>query len=449
MDTQYELTQPKSDEPKLNVEPMTPEKTGDIPTPSNLVDDIKRCQQAYHNWQSEEIKRLEALMTAKAAGLPADSIEELSKPIPKPEEAKRGEKLEALSSDAKKACEDAYVRGNKKGLDALIKSITEEPSATPERIIQAATVAKYLIEGRNFELAEVVLGKNPDALYLEDIEDALRNVVLEQTKSVDDLLRVAHTKQEDPSNPDKLLKLATSETSPLKKDLRDQLQDLLYLIRGARAQQLVTFINNKLAEKGQTIVSLTNTNMKLLSEITGIQLNLTDLQNALAQYRKLLYERGIVSSNYAGDLSKANFGEALAALSQITKDPIQQRILTALAIGYASGVSTNHGTNKYDDEKAENIVMALLLDRNNPEVSVLRNTIEEYRRRVGRREGNILDRQILMVFDNLMYNEKDIFLRQNINALNFQHRREEAEKAKAEAEKKAREEAEAKNTNNS
>lgn len=275
--------------------------------------------------------------------------------------------MHALSSKANEVCDKAYPDGKTKELDTLLISLTADSPATPEKIIQADTVIENIdSEGRNRKKAGDVLKQNPDALYLPATRGALRRVVSDLTGSVDGLLDVAHAKPDSPLNSDDLLKVATSETSQLEKDLKDQLRDTFDLVKGAEAQQLVNGLEDPSIREPKAAL-LKESHITLLSQITEISLNMPSLQNALQQHRKLLANRGIINSDYTPDLSRANFGEALAALSKRTEDPTQKKHLEALALGYATGIKFS--PDKYE-EKAGNVLMALLLNTKDPEARV-------------------------------------------------------------------------------
>lgn len=398
------------------------------PKPEPIVT-IERSQQTHTDWQTKENGKLEQLRLAKQANLPTD---EYSKPIAKPEGAKKWEQLYTLLSKADKVCDQAYQDDKTKKFDTLLISLIADSPATPEKIIQADTVIENIVhERRDRKKAGDVLKKNPEALHLPATQGALRTVVSELTRSVDSLLDAAHAKPEDSLNPDELLKVATSETSPLEKDLKDQLQDTFDLVRGARAQQLVDSLEDPSISEPKAMLLKAN-HIGVISTITGVQLDVLSLKDALEQHRKLLKDREIINSDYIPGLSRANFGEALAALSKRTEDPAQKRHFEVLALGYATGIKFK--PEKYE-EKAGDVLMALLLDTNDPE-AIVQTVITS-----GERAGDdILAKQVTrIVNDVIYYKEKNlggIFDRQNRAALKVREERQNAAQAKtSEAEK--------------
>ncbi|MEK7633447.1 MAG: hypothetical protein AAB437_01235 [Patescibacteria group bacterium] len=393
------------------------------PKPQSIIA-IETSQQAHTNWQTQENGRLEQIRLAEKANL---LTTEFSQPIAKPEEAKKWEQLHTLSSEADKVCDQAYQKSETKKFDTLLTSLTADSPATPEKTIQADTVIENITsERRSRKKAGDVLKQNPDTLYLPATQGALRRVVSDLTGSVDGLLDVAHAKPDSPLNSDDLLKVATSETSPLEKDLKDQLRDTFDLVKGAKAQQLVNGLEDPSISEPKAAL-LKENHMALLSQITEISLNMPSLQDALKQHRKLLAGRGITNSDYTPDLSRTNFGEALAALSKRTEDPTQKKQLEALALGYATGIKFSP---KRYEEKAGNVLMALLLDIKDPEAHVY-----DILNKGERRDDDILTRQVRRVFTDVVnYDEKSnydsIFSRQNLSALNARSERKNAAQVK-------------------
>ena len=391
-----------------------------------LIINIERYQEAYLVWKRKEEERLKKLSNAENSSLPT---EDFSQPIPKSEEVEKGEKLSNLSTEVKRAFFEAYVSGFRDSFNTILETITADSSLpTLERVFLASEVLKNALEKSNYRLAGLVLGKNPDILYLSDIEDALRKeVVTEFTKSVKEnvinLRRIAYAQQQEELNPDDLLRLATSETSPINKDLKSQLVDIFYLIKGLRAQQLV----NSLGRDRETVTHLTEEHITSLSQITGVSLSISSLQRAFNEYRKLLFNRGIVNSRFAPDLSTANFGEALAALSQTTQDPIQKRCLEALALGCAAGIDYIYGG---DYGKAGDVLIALLLDRDNPEVSVLKK-IAEYDEKSSSNDVDVLIKLISRIYHEVVsVNERGftgLFWRQDKLANDFREKNKKPE----------------------
>lgn len=245
------------------------------------------------------------------------------------------------------------------------------------------------------------------------------------TGSVDGLLDTAYAKQDNPLNPDELLKVATSETSPLEKDLKDQLKDTFDLVRGARAQELVNKLN----------VLLNENHMEIISKMTGVSFNRASLEDALGQHRKLLADRGISNSDYPPYLFRSNFGEALAALSQRTEDPTKKRHLEALALGYATGMKfepEKHGV------KAGDVLMALLLDTEDAGAIV-----DDIFGKGERANDDVLTKQMRRVFDKVVNpSEKNgyntIFYRQRISAHEAIKAREKAAQVEMSAADKAK-----------
>lgn len=389
------------------------------PKPQSIIA-IETSQQAHTNWQTQENGRLEQIRLAEKANL---STTEFSQPIAKPEEAKKWEQLHTLSSEADKVCDQAYQKGETKNFDTLLTSLTADSPATPEKTIQADTVIENITsERRSRKKAGDVLKQNPDTLYLPATQGALRRVVSELTGSVDGLLDAAHAKPDNSLNPDELLRVATSETSPLEKDLKDQLRNTFDLVKGAKAQQLVNSLEDPSINEPKAAL-LKENHVELLSKITEVSLSLPSLQDALKQHRKLLADRKIANSDYAPPLSRTNFGEALAALSKRTEDPTQKKQLEALALGYATGIKFS--PEKYE-EKAGNVLMTLLLDTKDPEV-----TVYDTLKKGERADDDILTKQVRRVFaDVVNYSEKSgydsAFYRQNSSALKVKSERESA-----------------------
>lgn len=399
------------------------------PKPQPIIA-IETSQLAHTNYQTQENGRLEQIKLAKQAGL---STTEFSQPIAKPEEAKKWEQLYTLSSKANKVCDQAYQDGKTKELDTLLISLTADSPATPEKIIQVDTVIENIAhERRSRKKAGDVLKKNPEALYLPATQGALQRVVSELTGSIDSLLDAAHAKPDNPLNPDELLKVAASKTSTLEKDLKDQLRDTLDLVRGAKAQQLVNSLEDPSINEPKAAL-LNENHISLLSKITEISLSLPSLQDALKQHRKLLADRKISTSDYAPPLSRTNFDEALAALSKRTEDPAQKRHLEALALGYATGIEFK--PEKYE-EKAGNVLMALLLDTKDPE-AIVYDTLKKGERA----DDDILTKQVRKVFaDVVHHSEKNlggIFDLQNRAALKVRSERENAAQVKISEDDKA------------
>lgn len=401
------------------------------PKPQPIIA-IEISQLTYTNWQKQENSRLEQIKLAEKASL---STTEFSQPIAKPEEAEKWDQLRTLSSKANKVCDRAYQDNETGEFDTLLTNLTvnTDTPATPEKIIQADTVIENIAhERRSRKKAGDVLKKNPDALYLPATQGALRRVVSELTRNVDSLLDAAHAKPESPLNPDELLKVATSETSPIEKDLKDQLRNTFDLVRGARAQQLVDSLEDPSINEPKAAL-LKENHIALLSQITEISLSLPSLQNALKQHRKLLADRKISNSDYVPPLSRTNFGEALAALSKRTEDPTQKKQLEALVLGYATDIKFKP---EKHEEKAGNVLMAFLLDTKDPEASVY-----ETLKKGERADDDILIKQVRRVFSDVVnYNEKDlggIFDLQNRAALEVRDKRQDAAQAKASEDEKA------------
>ena len=154
-------------------------------------------------------------------------------------------------------------------------------------------------------------------------QHALEGVLINLTGDVNDLLDAANTNPNNQLNPDDLLRVATDESSPLEDGLKRQLADVFGLVKGAEAQQLVDSIRSPSARDPKA-VSLTDEHVKLISEIARIKLNLPSLHNALKEHRGILIDREIITKAYSPSISRTNFGEALAALSQRTEDPDQK-----------------------------------------------------------------------------------------------------------------------------
>jgi len=274
------------------------------------------------------------------------------------------------------------------------------------------------------------LEKYPEALYLPGTQNALHQVASELARSVESLRTAATTKPEDPQDSSKLLEVATSETSPLEKNSKDQLRDTLDLVRGAKAQRFVDGLIDPSINEPKAAL-LKENHLVLISEITGVALDKSSLEDALSQHKKLLTDRGIATSNYAQLLSRINFGEALAALSQRTEGPAQKRHLEALALGYAAAIERDPDYPR--SEKANNVLMALVLDTKNPdpEVSAYVTVHEGVKR-----PDDILARLLPLVSDHPShYRDSDVFSRQNETAVHAKNARLAVEEARAAAEK--------------
>lgn len=410
-------------------------KSSEIPAPKPaVITEIISAEQASVAWHAGEKNRLEQLQLAQQAGL---DTSEFSQPIPKPEGATKMEQLDALSSEARITCDKAFGTGvqpkDSKDFEALLSKLTSDTPATPERVIQAGAVIENIsYSQRNPNKAGEVLEKNPEAIYLPNVQSALRDVVPELTRSVDNLLNAAHTEPDSPQNSTKLLELATAETSPLEKDLKGQLRDTLDLVRGAKAQQLVNGIEDPSINEPKAAF-LKENHLAIISKIIGVTLDKTSLEDALGQHRKLLVDRKVTTSDYVSPLSRTNFGEALAALSQRTEDPAQKRHLEGLALGYATGIKFDQGYNK--SEKAGSVLMALVLDTKDPE-SRAYIAVEE----AGKKHGDILAQQIPMIFNDVLNYSTErsinsLFDIQNRAALDVRDKRQDAEKARVLAEK--------------
>lgn len=414
--------QQKNSAEKQTLEAVTPKPP--------VIATIEASQRAHTEWYTAEKQRLENYELAKKTGL---STDEFSKPITQPEGAKRHEALFALSSKANTACDKAFQNGETKVFDALLAELTADMPATSEKITQADTIIENICnDRRDRNKAGLILEKNPDALHLPATQGALRTVVSELTRNVDGLLDAALALPDGPLNTNKLLEVATSETSPLEKDLKDQLRDTLDLVRGAKAQHLVDgLIDQSIMEPKAALIK--ENHLAIISKIIGVTLDKTSLEDALGQHRKLLADRKVTSSDYTPDLSRTNFGEALAALSQRTEDPAQKRHLEGIALGYATGIKFDPEYSK--SEKAGSILMALLLDTKDPEARAY-IAVEE----AGKRHGDILAQQIPMIFNDVMNYSTErsmnsLFDIQNRAALDARDKRQDAEKVKAAAEK--------------
>lgn len=417
------------DNPQTNpLETQTTEAAASQKPP--VIVEIDSARQANIEWNKAEKTRQENLVLAKKADL---STDELSKPIAQPEGVKKHEALSALSSKANTACDKAFQNGKTKEFDALLAELTADTPATSEKITQADTVIENIChDGRDRNKAGQILEKNPDALHLPATLGALRTVVSELTRNVDGLLDAALAKPDSPLNTNKLLEVATSETSPLEKGLKDQLRDILDLVRGARTQQFVDgLVDPDIMEPKAAL--LKESHLTMISKIIGVTLDQSSLQDVLGQHRKLLADRKVISSDYTPDLSRTNFGEALAALSQRTEDPAQKRHLEGIALGYATGIKFDPEYSK--SEKAGSILMALLLDTKDPEARAY-IAVEE----AGRKQDDILARQIPMIFNDVMNYSTErsmnsLFDVQNRAALDARDKRQDAERIKVEAEK--------------
>ena len=388
---------------------------------------IEACQLAHTQWNEAEGKRQKMLALAQKASL---STAEYAQPAPKSDEVIKSEQLSALTLKTKSICDNAFGEGGQpEAFDALITDLTDGTPATPKRVIQAGTLIENTsYSRRNPNKAGLILEKYPEALYLPGTQNALHQVASELARSVESLRTAATTKPEDPQDSSKLLEVATSETSPLEKNSKDQLRDTLDLVRGAKAQRFVDGLIDPSINEPKAAL-LKDNHLVLISEITGVALDKSSLEDALSQHKKLLTDRGIATSNYAQLLSRINFGEALAALSQRTEDPAQKRHLEALALGYAAAIERD--PDYPQSEKANNVLMALVLDTKNPEVSAY-DTVHEG----VKRSDNILAKLIPMVSDHTSnYRDSDIFSRQNEAAVHAKNARLAVEEARAAAEK--------------
>ena len=394
-----------------------------------VIATIEACQLAYTKWNEAESKRLEMLASAKQTNTPTA---EYTQPIPKSEEVTKSEELSALALKTKSICDNAFGEGAKpEAFDALITELTDGSPATPERVIQAGAVIENIsYYRRNPNKAGEVLQKYPEALYLPNVQSELQEVVFGLTRSVENLRTAATTEPEDPQNTSKLLEVATSETSPLKKSSKDQLKDTLDLVRGARAQQLVDSLEDPSINEPKAAL-LKENHLVLISKITGVSLDQTSLQDALNQHKKLLVDRKIITSDYQPPLSRINFGEALAALSQRTEDLDKKRHLEALALGYATATKFEPGR---FGQKAGDVLMALMLNTKDPEARAY-VAVQE----AGRNQTDILAQQKSRVYrDVLNHSEQGInslFDVQNRAALGARDERTAVEEARAEAEK--------------
>lgn len=399
-----------------------------------VITEIKSAEQASVAWRAGEKNRLEQFRLAQQGGL---DTSEFAQPIPKPEGATKMEQFHALSAEARITCDKVFRTGvqskDSKDFETLLSKLTADTPATPERVIQAGAVIENIsYYRRNPNKAGEVLEKNPEALYLPNVQSTLRDVVPELTRSVDNLLNAAHTKPDSPQDSTKLLELATTETSPLEKDLKDQLRDTLDLVRGARAQQLVNSIEDPSINEPKAAL-LKENHLAIISKIIGVTLDKTLLEDALGQHRKLLVDRKVITSDYGSPLSRTNFGEALAALSQRTEDPAQKRHLEGLALGYATGIKFDPEYNK--SEKAGSVLMALVLDTKDPEARAY-IAVEE----AGKKHGDVLAKLIPMIFNDVLNysterSTNSLFDIQNRAALEVRDKRQDAEKARVLAEK--------------
>lgn len=407
----------------------------EIPAPKPaVITEIISAEQASVAWRAGEKNRLEQFRLAQQAGL---DTSEFTQPIPKPEGLTKMEQLNALSSEARITCDKAFRTGvqpkDSKDFEALLSKLTADTPATPERVIQAGAVIENIsYYRRNPNKAGEVLEKNPEALYLPNVQSTLQDIVLELTRSVDNLLNAAHTKPDSPQDSTRLLELATAETSPLEKGLKDQLRDTLDLVRGARTQQFVDgLVDPDIMEPKAAL--LKESHLTMISKIIGVTLDQSSLQDVLGQHRKLLADRKVISSDYTPDLSRTNFGEALAALSQRTEDPAQKRHLEALALGYATGIKFDPEYNK--SEKAGSVLMALVLDTKDPEARAY-IAVEE----AGKKYGDVLAKLIPMIFNDVLNysterSTNSLFDIQNRAALDVRDKRQDSEKARVLAEK--------------
>ncbi len=386
-----------------------------------VITTIKACQQAHAKWNEAENKRLEMSVLAQKAGT---STAEYSQPTSKSEEVTKSEGFSALALKTKSICDNAFGEGAKpEAFDALITELTDGTPITPERVIQAgAVIENASYSRRNPNKAGQVLERIPEALHLPAVQQTLQDLASELTRSVESL-RAAAT----PQNSNKLLEVATSETSPLEKGLKDQLQDTLDLVRGAKAQRSVDGLTDPSINEPKAAL-VKESHLTLISQITGVAFDQSSLQDALNKHKKLFADR-TSSSYYQQPLSRTNFGEALAALSQRTEDPTQKRHLEALALGYAAAIEPDPDYSR--SEKANNVLMALVLDTKNLEVSAY-DTIHEG----VKRPDDILARLLPMVSDHPShYHDSDVFSRQNETAVHAKDARLAAEATKAAQEK--------------
>lgn len=394
-----------------------------------VIATIETYQQAHTEWNSAESQRLEMFAMAKKTNLPTD---EYSQPTLKSAEVIKSEELSELARQTKLICDDAFGEWAKpEAFDALITELTNATPATPERVIQAGVVIENIsYYRRNPNRAGEVLEKYPEALYLPDTQEAVRKAASELTRSVESLRAAATIKPEDSQNSSKLLEIAVSENSPLEKSLKDQLRDTLDLVRGVKARQLV----DSFRDDGSTELydpksaPIKKDRLAIISQVVGIPLEMTSLEDALNQHKKLLENRAL-GSYYQQSLSRNNFGEALAALSQRTEDPVQQRHLEALAIGYAAAIEPDPTYSR--SEKASNVLMALVLDTKDPEISAY-DTVHK----IGKNPDDVLSRLLPMVSDHPShYHDSDIFSHQNTAAVRAKNARIAAETARANEEK--------------
>lgn len=389
--------------------------TAEVVTPKPpVIATIESYHQAYIVWQEQESQRVQS---------------RASEPIPKPDMAEEWDKLSDKASAARTACDDA-IAGRTEAFDVLVSNLTADTPPTPEKIIQAGALLTEIADFRDGESLHLqagnVLEKNPEALHLPDVPNAFELIIARLSNNVTKLRTAGSTKPDSPQYSNTLLEVATSETSPLEQGLKDQLRDTLDLVRGVQTKRSIDSLTPQSTEK---IVIVSEKHLEAISQVCGVPLELVTLQNALNEHRKLLYDRKVSSSDNQPTLSQANFGEALAALSQRTEDPTQKRHLEALALGYAAAIERDPDYSQ--SEKASNVLMALVLDTKNPEISAY-DTVHEG----VKRPDDILAKLIPMVSDHSSnYRDSDIFSRQNEVAVHAKDARIAAEKIKTDAEK--------------